>query len=322
MWTAFYIEFAESWDQSDGTTVNTYTTDYVLDAIDTYDENYYYASNSVHQFQHFQGKSMGEFAIQDTTPDEVPAKFMSQFDKPIYFDGWEYDVSILIADGDSLPDSYNLQYTLVEYDSLGNTLATDTDDITYQGAGLYRFAFDCYNFNASTAEFSLVIKDSTSGNTLSETQTFELNRDCATSPIYLRWLNIHGNWEGWYFRQKKGFEVRTEGRTMVRRNIYGNWDSTFRTGDTQDDYIDTEAYSGVNITTGRLTENQVETLKWLRLSNKVFEIFPDTTVACGDYNQRTVLIDPETFTVREDKNKFYTVSFSFRYTDQILLQGQ
>lgn len=323
MWTGFYIKYAESYDKSDGTEVTTFTSTMQTDLEGTYDINYYYASNSVHQFQHFQGKSMGEFAIQDTTPDEVPAKFMSQFEKPIYFNGWEYDVSILISPASKLESGYQLDYILKQYDSQGDLLSTSTDGIGYNGAGLYRFAFDCFSFNASTTEFTLAIEDTGNSNpNLTEVRRFELNRDCATSPIYLRWLNIHGNWEGWYFRQRKSFDIRTENRTTTRRNIYSNWDETFRTGDTQDDYISTEAYTGVSIVTGRLTKDQVDNLKWIRLSNKVVEVYEDKSSGCGNYRSRTVLIDPDTFVTREDRNKFYTLSFSFRYTDQILLQGQ
>ena len=63
-------------------------------------------------------------------------------------------------------------------------------------------------------------------------------------------------------------------------------------------------------------------MKWLLSSNKVYLCFSTTQEGCLKYKKRTVLIQPENFLIRTDKTKLRKVSFTFEYTDEMILPGQ
>ena len=322
MWSSFYISYAESYDTVTSGEVTTYTSTYQDDMKDIYDLNLKYASNSAKPFQNFQGKSIGEYAIFDTNPEEVEAKWMTLFDSPTYFRGLEYDLSIIIAytEEDLVDGGFFLEYVLTEYDENGTQLNTETAAIDREGEGLYRFAFSEYPFQSSTETVEIYLQKS-SGEKLSETKTVKIATSC--NKIYLRWLNQPGGWDGWEFqaRNDKGLDVRD--RKIVRRNIYNDFDTDFVYGTTQDDYYDTEAYETRSIATQWLTRDEVENLAlWLKTSNKVQEIFTSDESGCTRYKHRTVLIDRDSFIYLPSENKLYSLNFTYRYTDQMILQGQ
>lgn len=148
LWTGFYIAFSESYDISDGTNLSRYTSSYQDDiADDGYSRRIFYASNSTQQFQYAQGKSMGEYAIQDVVAEEFDAKFMTNFAQPTYFEGHEFDTSVIIAYEDWQVSGFDIEYELIEFDSFGATLTTTTTALSYQGEGAsFSAGFPAINF--------------------------------------------------------------------------------------------------------------------------------------------------------------------------------
>lgn len=324
MWTSFYIAYAESYDLSNGTEVEAFTSSFVDDVADNgYSQRIFYASNSINQFQYLQGKSMGEYGIQDVVDEEFDAKFMTTFATPTYFSGNEYDVSVIIAYEDAEVSGFTIDYVLTEYDSFGAQTATNTVSLTYQGPGVYRFAFSEHTFNASTATFNFHLEKST-GDELTEIKTFKLDTaTCGKNPVYLRWLNPIGGWEGWLFPadSDRGFDV--SGKDVTRRDVYADWDSTFsRTGDTEDDYVRIDAAERLVIRSQFLSVDEKRAMRWLKASIKVYDVFLSDDSNCGNYRQRTVLLDAGEYNYRSDADKLKTVSFGMRYTDPVRVQGQ
>lgn len=325
MWTQFYIAYAESYDISDGSTVSTFLDDYENDLSSEYGLNIFGATRSALQFQDPQGRSIGSYAIADTDPDSVPAQFMTEFERPRYFPGKEYDISIIIAfSNDELAtEGFGLEYVLKEYDSINTLLTTDTSPIDMQDEGVYRFSLSEYPLLGATTKVELFLQTST-GTKLSETKTIKVDREVCKGrgDIYLRWLNSVGGFDGWFFNRNHDYTVRVGERKVVRRNIYKNWDDVFVNGQVQDAYFDTESFQSVNVKSQFLSDSEADGLEWLIDSNQVFECFETTEEGCNKFKCRGVLIDPGEYQVRTDRDKLNRISFSFRYTDRKQLPGQ
>ena len=322
LWTSFYIATAESYDVVSSGVIITYTSSFADDMKDVYDVNLRYAANAANPFQNFQGKSVGEYAIQDTVPDEVEARWMTDFEKPVYFHNQEFDLSVISAydDQDLIDEGFFIEYVLTQYDSNGDQVSTETEAIDREDEGVYRFAFSEYPFNSSavTAELYLQKDDETK---LTETKTITIDREC-TEKIYLRWFNQKGAWEGWQFQAWESYGLDTTDRKIARKDIYEDFDTNFVYGTTQDFYYDTQAKNTRIVSTQFLTKDQIDNLIWLRVSNAVEEIFTSEESGCTRYKHKTVLIDKETITYRQAGNGLYTLSFSYHYTDAIIIQGQ
>jgi hypothetical protein len=324
--TQFYISYAESYDTSDGSEVSTFTGSFINDLLDPETTNIFSASNSVHPFQYFQGKSMGEYAIADIDPEGNPAKFMTPFTQPIYFEGYEYDTSIIIAytSDDLTGGGFTVNYLLNEYDSSGAIVDTETGALTLYDEGVYRFAWSERTFHPNTSTFVFKLLRSSDNVSLSEQKTFTLDRtSCGIDPVYLRWINPQGGWDGWLFIRNVDREIQIKGRETVRRDVFQSWDTYFsRTGTTEDDYIRTEAYEARTVRTHALGEAHADELRYIKVSNKVQEVFQDNSVSCGNWRHRTVLMDNNALSYRRDGNRFRTYELSFKYSDQIRTQGQ
>lgn len=325
LWTGFYISYAESYDLSNGTDVSTFTSGYVADlSEDGYSDRYFYASNSTHQFQYVNGKSMGEYAINDVVIEDFVAKFMTDFDRPTYFLGNEHDLAVIISYQDWEISGFSIQYVLTEYDTFGATLATTTYTMTTQDPGVYRFAFSEFTFDASTTEFTFMLKKST-GEALTETKTINLDRStCGKNPVYLRWLNPIGGFDSWLFTADHDSSINVFERDVTRRDVTANWDTQFSlTGDTEDDYVRTQAHDRRLVRSQYFdTANEKASMRWLKASTKVYHVFLSNDTNCGNYRQRTVLVDSGEFTYQADGEKLKRMELGFRYTDPVRIQGQ
>lgn len=324
LWTAFYIAYAESYDQSDGFEVTTFTSDYTTDTTTGYDNYLQYAVNAALQFQDPQGRSIGGYAIADTEPDEVPAQFMTTFEKPRYFLTKEFDIAIInaLSNDDLVDGGYGLEFVLVEKTSDGDTIVTETSPVIMQDEGLYRFAFSEYPLNVQTELIDFYLQRST-GEQLTETKTIIVDRTtCGRGDILLRWLNHLGAFDGYWFVRNHDNLLRVKERKITRRNIYKDFDDVFVSGDTQNDYYHTEAVEGRTVRSQFLTNDEANQLKWLLSSNKVYEVFDTEEEGCSRHKRRTVLIDSGSYIPNTLREKLKKISFSYEYTDNLILPGQ
>ena len=324
LWTAFYIEYAEGYLVSDGSTVSEFTDTFIVDT-QGYDINLQYATRSALQFQDPQGRSIGRFVVDDTDPDTAAAQFMTNYEAPTYFLDKEFDLSIGIAlsNADLVADGYGLEYVLDQYDLNGNLLDTDTSPIDQEDEGVYRFAFSEYPLQSNSTYFIFYIQRST-GEIITEQKRVNVDRISCTrrGDIYLRWLNIYGGFDGFWFNRNHDYKVNVTNREIVRRNIYKKFDDIFISGDTQDDYFSTTAKEEVLVRSAYLTEAEADNMKWLFTSNKVYQCFTTLEEGCTRYKKRTVLIQPENFLLYTDRDKLRKAAFTFEYTDEMILPGQ
>ena len=322
-WTQFYIEFAESYDTVTAGVLSTFTSDYVLDKDINDNALIYSAAKAANSFQYAQGKSMAEYSLNPTNYDGA-GKFMTTFEKPTYFQGYEWDLSII---NDYKNSDFTLpnQLWIQEYDTSGNLLATSKYEMPEQDEGIYRFDFGHHVFNASCDYFVTFVQYDRDDNTYnSQNLTVKYRNPCNTAdPVYLRWINQVGGWDGWLFIRNKDLILDVTERTTVTRDIFNNWDTDFTRGTTQDDFIYTEAVQRRVIRSQLLSEDEARNIgNWLKVSNKVQEIYLSTDTECGNDERRTVLIEPGQFTYLTDARKVREIQVAFRYTDRMILPSQ
>src|SRR5688572_24001694 len=126
-WTAFYINFAESYDLSNGTDITTFTSTYQGDSF------LGYASNSSLPFKNVFSGYMSDYVA---TYDE--AKFLTLFDEPVLTSGYQ-DISFI------LPVISNDTILVIKKYS-GDTLQS-TEEVTvsqyYEGVYRHELEVDC-----------------------------------------------------------------------------------------------------------------------------------------------------------------------------------
>lgn len=321
--TQFYIEFAESYDIAVGGVLQTFTSGFYTNTDENDDTIIYSAAKAAHNFQYAQGRSMAEYALNPLNYDGG-GRFMTKFERPTYFEGYEWDVSI-INDFKNADISVNNELYLVEYAADGTLLGTSTYDMPEEDEGVYRFNVGHHTFFASCDYFIMFVNyDKAANDFNSNSLTVNYQNKCTVkNPVYLRWLNQVGGWDGWLFIRNKDFIVDVQSRTTVSRDIFANWDNVFTRGTTQDDYVSTVAVERMVVRSQLLNEDEARQIGYeLRVSNKVQEIYLSTDTNCGNDERRTVLIDPGQFTYLSDREKIREVEIEYRYTDKIIMPGQ
>jgi hypothetical protein len=98
-WTQFYITYAESYDDSNGTTLSTTTTSYTDDSA-TFKG---FAVNALLPFKNVFSGSLSEYIMTRNT-----AKFLTLFTLPVFFSGCDHEVcGIVPGNSDTLSMQFN-----------------------------------------------------------------------------------------------------------------------------------------------------------------------------------------------------------------------
>lgn len=279
--TEFYIEYAESYDSSDGNLISTYVSAYTSDS-----SNYAVAVNSKLPFQNGNGGRMSNY--------EDGNDFLTTFQYPVLFNGYYYDIFLLRG----LSSPSNL--TVERYKD-GTLQTTDTISIDSKDEGVYRIPL-----TVSADEDQLQI------NAEGEVKTIDVSNDCANQSIYLTWLNYLGGMDYWLFTAQKDYGVDIEDVQQTEVNLFINWPNSY------DDYrikYDTKRTSRENILvrSQNLTLEQVQGLKYIKTSPLVQILENNKT--------KNVLVDNSSFTVYTESDKLYTISFTISMTDQVASQS-
>lgn len=129
LWTGFYIEWAERYDQVLSGEVFNFTSVYQTDLA-----NLCFASHSALQFRNENGGNMENYLITNAESRVSPTKFMTDFERPVLFLDQYFDISII-----SPTDNF-LQ--IKEYDINRTLLKTTSISVSDNGDGLYRLRLD------------------------------------------------------------------------------------------------------------------------------------------------------------------------------------
>ena len=173
---------------------------------------------------------------------------------------------------------------------------------------------------SGTADFVItpptIIEAITSSAVISETKTIHLNCNCtlaqAQSGIYLSWINNLGHFDYWFFQGYKDnvIDIEDSGETEV--NIFPEWPDSYGefadTSNRKQTFI--KASEQWVLRTSNLSTAQVEALKKIKTS-------PLVQIVNSIYDRRTVIVDKNSFTAYEEKNKLHELSFTITYTDDV-----
>lgn len=282
--TEFYIDYAESYDVSDGSLISTYISSYTTD-----DVNYAVAVNSKLPFKNGSGGRMTDY--------EDGNDFLTTFEYPVFFNGYYYDVWLLKG-------LYGPSSITVERYKDGAIQSTDTVSVDSKDEGVYRVPL-----SITGDEDQLQI------NAGGEVKTIDVNSNCSNQSIYLTWLNYLGGMDYWLFTAQKEYGVDIEDLQQTEVNLFINWPDSY---DGNRIKYDTKRTSRENILvrSQNLTLEQVQGLKYIKTS-------PLVQIHYNDNNNTTknVLVDNSSFTVYSESDKLYTISFTISMTDQVPSQS-
>jgi len=282
--TEFYIEYAESYDSSDGNILSTYTSSYTSDSV-----NYAIAVNSKMPFRNGEGGNMIMY--------QGGIDFLTTFETPVLFNGQYYDIWILKG-------QYDSSNMTVERYKDGSLINTDTISIDSKDEGVYRIPL-----SVTSDEDQLMV--TVEGNT----KTIDVNNNCYNQSIYLTWLNYLGGMDYWLFTAQKDFGVDIEEVQQTEKNIFINWADSYGLDRIKYD-IKRISRENILVRSQNLTQSQVEGLKYIKTSPLVQMYDAKPT---GDWVN--VLVDSSSFTVYSETEKLYSISFTIQMTNEVAAQS-
>lgn len=150
---------------------------------------------------------------------------------------------------------------------------------------------------------------------VSETKTVEINCNCFNHNVHLGWLNYLGGFDYWSFQSGKDHLVDIGETTEANKNILTNWPNSYGA------YADTLRYetsrqssTQLRVRSQYVTEAQIDAIKYIKTS-------PLVQIINSADDRRTVLVDTDSFTVKRDEDKLYSIEFTVTYTDPIPSQA-
>jgi hypothetical protein len=131
------------------------------------------------------------------------------------------------------------------------------------------------------------------------------------SILYLTYLNNLGGFEYFPFYKQKEFQIDVEEAGTTRNNILPNWPSSYgKNADTLTKQTYRVTRNKVIVRSQHLTLNQLNALSYIKSSTIV-------QIVVTRRDRRTVIIDTDSFKKYDERDKLFTLQFSFTYTDEI-----
>lgn len=292
----FYIEHAESYDDSNGYTVSEFTSSFTSE-LSTYNGR---ALNAKQPFKDVYTGQMGQYHGQGQ-------KFLTNHTEPKLFPDQFFDLSFLI----STAATYRIQRDLYIDDVF---VATEFDEIANNGIGVYRHTIAQSGFSEDRIDVTLL---NSSSSAISETLTVLVSERCEDQSLNLTWLNNLAGFDYWNFTAKKTYSINVEESLTQEKNIYTNWPNSYG------EFADTIRQQTGR--TGRYTvrvESQHMTLAQLN-AVKLIVASPLVQIVNSIYDRRTVLVDASSLRTHKDGDAEdqHTIAFTISYTDEIPSQS-
>lgn len=131
------------------------------------------------------------------------------------------------------------------------------------------------------------------------------------TPYQITFLNHLGGFEYFFFTAKKEYQVTIEDARTTRQNLLPNWGQSYgKTADTIEKQTMRVSRNSVIVRSQYLSLNQLEALTEIRTSPLVQIMYSRT-------DRRTVIVDADSFTKYDEKDKVFSVTFKITFTDTI-----
>lgn len=214
-----------------------------------------------------------------------PIKFLTLFTSPLKLNDKYFDLSFINDDTATLylrKDGVNT--AIVNYDE-----------------GIYRVQI--------TQPGTYQIHDGS--DVISETIVIQSDEECENQSICLSWLNYLGGMDYWNFTSEKEYQVSIEEASKTKTNIFPQWPKSYgEFADTIEKQTFRKSRTQVQVKSQYVTEAQIEAIKYIKTS-------PLVQIVNSRQDRRTVIVDEDSFTVRQDRQKLFDISFTITYTDEI-----
>lgn len=308
-WCRVYISVAESYDDSDGYTIEEYTSSYTDDTTEVY------AVNAMLPFQTRSSGTLDDY-VSGVTSLTYQA-FLTPFTRPTLFSGYYFDVSWIKntpQSGDYVKiDRYNKTNGNYSLASSSRETFTDMDQ------GVYRLSL-AQTGSEQRIDVSVWSIDYGYDLQLSEVMTIDVVDDCTmygTTPLYLTWKNYLGGQDYWLFTAQKLYSVDILESKTQDRNIYNQWPKSYgEFAQSVNSQSVRKSKNTVKISSQYLTQAQKDALSWI-VSSPLVQI-----VTTGDVpTLRTVIVDSATLPKFQDRDNLYSISFTISYTDELPVQS-
>jgi len=204
-------------------------------------------------------------------------------------------------------------YTYQVLLSDGSTYTNFTIDPAVTGVTISSAGLLTINPNTISAIQSVTIKYGTYSQTITvnkatcETPTVMNIEECALDPIGISWINQQGGRQSFYFNQPKEFAISQKGG------------DTFVNSDTEKRYYT----KGVIEDVVRITEQliPIEFVTSINSLKNAIQAWVFTDIDDVSTYQ-SIIIDEDTWTFRQTKQRFYELSFTFKYSIAKVIQKQ
>ena len=148
---------------------------------------------------------------------------------------------------------------------------------------------------------------------LSEEIPLVYDSACTNYEYYVKWLNPLGGYDYWLFKGAKAVGYETEA-TEIKRNIYGNWDSSFINADTERDYITGGAKKITTLRSTNITKDEADYVSGMAKSTKVYKYENGEWI--------TILVQKGSLSLYSEKDKTASISIDVIETFDELSQNQ
>lgn len=130
-------------------------------------------------------------------------------------------------------------------------------------------------------------------------------------PYQITFLNHLGGFEYFFFTAKKEYQVVIEDARTTKQNLLPNWGQSYgKTADTIEKQTMRVSRNAVIVRSQYLSLNQLEALTEIRTSPLVQIMYSRT-------DRRTVIVDADSFTKYDEKDKVFSVTFKITFTDNL-----
>ena len=138
---------------------------------------------------------------------------------------------------------------------------------------------------------------------LSSGARVDIDQECRTQEIQLKWYNSEGGWEYWTFTAKKDHKYKVSKGTEIKKDVTLN----FASGLSEYEYTSTNVRPQTVVRSQYLTQAEVEKLALIKESIDVRDITTGEVV---------VQVDRNSVTYRKETDKLFTIEFTVSYPNR------
>ena len=131
------------------------------------------------------------------------------------------------------------------------------------------------------------------------------------TPYQITFLNHLGGFEYFLFTARKEYQVVIEAAGETKQNLLPNWPQSYgETADTIRKQTFRQSSNSVIVRSQYLSLSQLDALTQIRTS-------PLVQIMYSRNNRRTVIVDTDSFTKFDEKDKVFSVEFKVTFTDNL-----